>query len=182
MVHPELAASTVPPADVMPALALIAAVARNGVIGRDNRMPWHLPEDLRHFRRVTMGAPVIMGRKTFESIGRALPGRRNIVLTRDPSRCADDAIERAASLQEALAMVSDAPRIFVIGGGEIYAQALPRAARVHLTEIDATFEGDACFPQLDSSQWSEIGRDPRRQDDPPLAYAFVTYERIAIRS
>lgn len=169
---------TAPPgARVRPNLALIAALGRNRVIGRDNRMPWHLPEDLKHFKATTMGAPVVMGRKTYESIGRPLPGRRNIVITRDPSKLADAAVDAATSLDAALALAGDVPHVFVIGGGEIYAQALPMAARLHLTEIDLAPEGDACFPAFDRDVWVEVSRDARHRDDPPLDYAFVTYER-----
>lgn len=168
-----------PSAPIHPNLALIAALARNRVIGRDNGMPWRLPEDLRHFKAVTMGAPVIMGRRTFDSIGRALPGRRNIVITRDASRLAAKAVDTAPSLAAALALAGDVERVFVIGGGEIYAQALPQSARLYLTEIDAEIDGDTRFPEFDRRQWREITRESHHRDDPPLDYAFVTYERVS---
>lgn len=166
-----------PGASIRPNLALIAALARNRVIGRDNGMPWHLPEDLKHFKATTLGAPVIMGRRTFASIGRPLPGRRNIVITRDASRLAGNAVEVAPSLDAALALAGDTQRVFVIGGGEIYAQAMPLAAHLHLTEIDAEIDGDTHFPPVDPQLWRAVSREPRTHGDPPLAYAFVTYAR-----
>jgi dihydrofolate reductase len=180
MLHRPPADTAPPGAHVRPNLALIAALGRNRVIGRDNAMPWHLPEDLKHFKATTMGAPVIMGRKTYESIGRPLPGRRNVVITRDPAKLAGAAVDVVTSLDAALALAADAPRVFVIGGGEIYAQALPIASRLVLTEIDAAPEGDARFPDFDRDAWVEVSRDARHRDEPPLDYAFVTYERRAI--
>lgn len=133
---------------------LIAAVARNGVIGGQNKMLWHVPEDFRHFKTVTMGLPVVMGRKTFESIGRPLPGRRNVVLTRrDDWR--PDGIEVVHDWKEAKALLSGAPRIMVIGGGELYRQTLPEADVLWLTEMDRDFEGDTSFPTFDRSDWSD---------------------------
>jgi len=160
-----------------PRLVVVAAVARNGVIGGDNAMPWRLPEDLRRFKAMTTGAPVIMGRRTFESIGRALAGRLNIVVSRSlaapPPGCS-----LAGSLNEALAAAGDAPRIFIIGGGQLYAQALPRAARMSLTEIDADYPGDTLFPPIDRRAWSETSRESRiSAGPPPLRYAFVEYVR-----
>jgi dihydrofolate reductase len=130
-------------------LALIAARARNGVIGLDNRMPWHLPEDLAYFKRVTLGKPVVMGRKTFESIGRPLPGRLNIVVTRNPDWQAAG-VQVAHSLDAALALAAAAApeEIMLIGGAELYRQALPQADVLYLTEIDAEFAGDAFFPEV----------------------------------
>lgn len=133
---------------------LIAAVARNGVIGGGNKMLWHVPEDFRHFKTVTMGLPVVMGRKTFESIGRPLPGRRNVVLTRRDSWC-PDGVEVVHDWKEAKALLSDAPRIMVIGGGELYRQTLPEADLLWLTEMDRDFEGDTSFPAFDRSDWSD---------------------------
>ena len=143
-----------------PPLALIAARARNGVIGLDNRMPWHLPEDLAYFKRVTLGKPVVMGRKTFESIGRPLPGRLNIVVTRNPDWQAAG-VQVAHSLDAALALAAAAApeEIMLIGGAELYRQALPQADVLYLTEIDAEFAGDAFFPEVDLARWRiEIGR------------------------
>ena len=127
-------------------ISLIAAVDRQGGIGKNNQLLVRLPEDLRHFKRTTLGCPLIMGRKTWDSIGRPLPGRRSIVLTRDPAWHAAGA-EPAASLDAALALAGDAPKVFVMGGAEIYAQALPFAHELVLTEIDATFEADIFFPE-----------------------------------
>jgi dihydrofolate reductase len=164
-----------------PALAVIAAVATNGVIGDDNRLPWRLPEDLKRFRALTTGHAIIMGRKTWESLPRPLPERQNIVVTRRHGYVAPGA-ETAASLDEALARVRLPGPVFCIGGGEIYAEALPRADLVYLTEIARDFAGDAKFPAFDRSQWRESAREPRERADPEgFDYAFVTYERAAAR-
>lgn len=161
----------------MPLVALVAALAHRRVIGVANRLPWHLPEDLQRFKRLTMGAPVIMGRRTHESIGRPLPGRRNIVVTRQ-TQAAWPGCEVAHSLEEALTLAGDVPEVFVIGGAELYAQALPRADRLYLTLIDADYEGDAFFPAFDHKEWREIGREPGVSAS-GLRYAFVTYVRAA---
>jgi dihydrofolate reductase len=160
-------------------IAIIAAVARNGIIGRGNALPWHLPEDLRRFKRLTLGAPVIMGRRTFDSIGRALPGRLNIVVSRNP-RAEAPGCTLAGSLGEALAAAGAAPVVFVIGGSSLYAAALPVATRMYLTEIDADVEGDTRFPDYDRGQWRETGRETHEAGPggPALHYAFVDYERI----
>jgi dihydrofolate reductase len=158
-------------------LVLIAAVARDGVIGIANRLPWHLPEDLRHFKALTTGNAVIMGRKTWESLPpqfRPLPGRTNIVVTRNAGYAAAGATV-VHSLAAAAAVCADRPG-FVIGGAELYAQALPQAARLELTEIDATFAGDAFFPAFDRSAWRETARASHRSET-GLDYAFVTYQR-----
>jgi dihydrofolate reductase len=165
----------------MPALALIAAVARNGVIGVDGRLPWRLPEDLRRFRALTAGHAVIMGRRTWQSIGRALPGRQNIVVTRDNAFVAEGA-DVAQSLDAALDRVTCPPPAFCIGGGELYRTALQRAYIVHVTELARDFEGDVTFPALDASQWREAARESHGADDThDFGYAFVTYERIGPR-
>ena len=164
----------------MAVVSLVAALARGRVIGIENRLPWHLPEDLQRFKRLTMGAPVIMGRNTRESIGRPLPGRRNIVVTRQP-QAAWNGCSVAHSLDEALALAADAPEVFVIGGAELYAQALPRADRLYLTFIDADVSGDAFFPELDPAAWREIAREPGISAS-GLGYAFVTYVRSATGS
>lgn len=158
-----------------PTLSLIAAVARNGAIGRDNKLLTRISEDLKFFKRTTLGCPVIMGRKTWDSIGRPLPGRRNIVISRNAQWQAEGA-ERAASLQEALARVQDAPKVFVIGGGEIYAEALPLADQLVLTEIDADFEADAFFPAFDRSQFNAVASDPQTSEE-GHRYRWVTYTR-----
>lgn len=160
----------------MTVVSLIAAMDRKRLIGRDNALPWRLPEDLRHFKATTLGKPVIMGRKTWESLGRPLPGRRNIVVSRNAGYAAAGA-ELATSLPAALALAGDADEAFVIGGAELYRQALPLAQRLYLTEIDAEFAGDAWFPEFAAAEWREAARDARVGAD-GLAFAFVRYERI----
>jgi dihydrofolate reductase len=160
-----------------PALAIIAAVARNGVIGVQGTLPWRLPEDLKRFRALTTGHAIIMGRRTWDSLGRALPQRQNIVVTRDPTLRADGA-EIAASLDAALARVARPAPAFCIGGGELYALALARADILYLTEIDGDFAGDAHFPAWPRSAWNEVAREARSTDE-GLEYAFVTYARAA---
>ncbi len=158
-------------------VTLIVARARNGVIGRNGTLPWRLPEDLAHFKRTTMGSPIIMGRKTWESIGRPLPGRRNVVVSRQKGFAAEGT-EVVADLDAALALCADAAEVFVIGGAQLYAAALPRAQRLVVTEIDADFEGDAHWPPVDASQWRETAREhhaPTAQR--AFALDFVTYER-----
>ncbi len=160
-----------------PVLTLIAALARNGTIGRDNTLPWRIPEDLQRFKALTLGHPVIMGRKTWDSLGRPLPGRLNIVISRDPMYLATGATV-ATSLPQAMTLATaQAPEeIFIIGGAEIYRLALPLAQRMQLTQIDADVEGDAHFPPFDRTHWCETLREARQTDD-GLRYAFVTYER-----
>jgi len=154
---------------------MVAAIARNGVIGSANGLPWRLPADMQHFRALTTGHAVIMGRKTWESIGRALAGRQNIVVTRRNDYHADGAIVKP-SLDEALRAVTLPPPAFCIGGGELYALALPRAATLHLTQIDRDFEGDTRFPDYDRSAWRETAREEHRTPE-GFDYAFVTFER-----
>ncbi len=157
--------------------ALVAALARHRVIGVGNRLPWRLPEDLARFKRLTMGAPVIMGRKTRESIGRALPGRRNIVVTRAPGAAWEGCVV-AHSLDAALALARDAEQAFIIGGADLYAQALPGADRLYLTLIDADYPGDAWFPEFDAAAWCEVARESGVSAD-GVGYAFVDYARVA---
>jgi dihydrofolate reductase len=165
-----------PPRPVnQPIVSLLAAVARNGVIGRDNGLPWHLPDDLKRFKALTLGHPVIMGRRTYESIGKPLPGRTNIVVTRVAGYAAPGC-RVVHSLEAALAAAAGAGKVFVIGGGEIFALALPLAQRLDMTEIDADVEGDAVFPDYDRSQWREAGREPGAGAQ-GLRYDFVVYER-----
>lgn len=156
-------------------MALIAAVARNGVIGRDGQLAWHLPQDLQHFKRTTLGHPIVMGRKTYDSIGRALPSRRNIVVTRQAGWSAPG-VEVAASLQEALAMVRESDRVYVIGGAQIYRAALPLADELVLTEIDLDVEGDVHFPQ-DATQGFEPVAAESHRSEAGYDYRFVTYRR-----
>jgi dihydrofolate reductase len=161
----------------LPKLSLIVARARNGIIGRGNALPWRLPADLAHFKRTTMGHPIVMGRKTFESIGKALPGRRNVVVTRR-SGWHVDGIEIARSLDEAIELCGECEHVFVIGGAELFAEALPRADAVVATVIDRDFEGDVAFPALDPALWTEVSRTDHEGDGPdPFAYAFVHYAR-----
>ncbi|RLQ23460.1 dihydrofolate reductase [Seongchinamella sediminis] len=164
-------------------LAVIVAAAENGVIGRNNALPWHLPEDLRYFKRVTMGKPIVMGRKTFESIGRPLPGRTNIVITRQAHWHAEG-VRVAHSLDEALAMAGDiaisdgATELMVIGGAEIYRAALPRADRLYFTEVHGEVEGDALLPDIDWSAWTELSRERFGASGAnPYPYSFLVFER-----
>lgn len=154
----------------MTRITLLAAVARNRVIGRNGTMPWHLPEDLAHFKRTTMGHPLVMGRKTFDSIGRPLPGRRTLVVTRQP-RWSHAGVETAHSLPEALALAGPADEVFVVGGGQLYAEAMPFAQRMVLTEVPDAPDGDAFFPEWAPEDWHERGRQHRSGFD------IVTYER-----
>ena len=162
-------------------LTLIAAVAKNGVIGDGNALPWHLPEDLRHFKALTSGHAVIMGRKTWESLParfRPLPGRLNIVMTRDPSYAAEGAMV-VHSMPEALTAAAG-HSAFVIGGAELYAHALPLADRLELTELAREFSGDAFFPEIDPTAWRETARAEQSAEAAAAAgfdYAFVTYAR-----
>jgi dihydrofolate reductase len=160
-----------------PSVALIAAIAANRIIGAGNRIPWRLAADLMRFRALTVGHAVIMGRKTWESLPRALPDRQNIVVTRQRGYAAESA-EIAGSFDEALALVRLPEPVFCIGGGEIYRAALPRAATLHLTEIARDFEGDAEFPPFAEGDWRETAREPHASDGPDgFDYAYVTYER-----
>ncbi|MBZ0328760.1 dihydrofolate reductase [Halomonas sp. ANAO-440] len=163
-------------------VAMIAALSRNRVIGVENQLPWYLPEDLRFFKRMTQAKPLVMGRKTFESIGRPLPGRINIVVTRN-STFRHDGVRVCHDLASALALadqqatIDGSEEIMVMGGGEIYAQALPFASRLYLTEVDVEVEGDARFPELGDSQWEEVQRVPGEPADGQPDYSFVEYRR-----
>lgn len=166
-----------------PRLVLVAAVADNGVIGRDGALPWHLPHELRRFKALTLGKPVLMGRRTFESIGRPLPGRVSIVLTRDPA-FRPDGVRVAASLDEALKIAADeaerleANEISVIGGSALYAETLPHADRLYLTEVHASPPGSTHFPAFDRSAWREISREgPLQPPGEPHSYSFVVLDR-----
>lgn len=159
-------------------VALIAAVARNGVIGRDGDMPWHISADLKYFKATTMGKPIVMGRRTFESIGKALPGRPNIVVTGNAG-FAIKGVEVASDLDQALTIAAGhgTDEIMVIGGGQIYAAALPHADRLYLTEVHMEVEGDVSFPTFDRSQWHEVSRDDHAADGDTPAFSFVTLDR-----
>jgi dihydrofolate reductase len=159
-------------------VVLVAAVAHGGVIGRDGGIPWRLPEDVAHFKAVTTGHAVVMGRKTWESIParfRPLPGRRNVVVTRNEAWSAEGA-ERAGSVEEALALLEGEDRVFVIGGAEVYAAALPHADELLLTEIDLDVEGDTLFPPFDAAEFDEVAREDHVAADGRV-YAFTTYAR-----
>ncbi len=154
----------------MTRISIIAAVARNGIIGRDGGMPWHLPEELRYFKATTMGHTLVMGRRTFDGIGRVLPGRRTIVLTRDPGWRHPD-VEVAHSFAEAVALAGPADEVFVVGGAEVYAEAMPYAHRLVLTEVEDEPEGDTSFPEWDRSRWLEESREAHD------GWTRVVYER-----
>jgi dihydrofolate reductase len=159
-----------------PRISLIAAVARNGGIGRGNDLVWRESEDLQRFKRLTLGHPIIMGRRNWDSIGRPLPGRRSIVLSRNTGWQAAGA-ERAASLDEALRLAGDVPQVFVIGGAEVYAAALPRADELLLTEIDAEFPADTFFPAWQRDRFAQTAREPHQSAD-GVRYAFTTYKKL----
>ncbi|WEF34689.1 dihydrofolate reductase [Pseudoduganella chitinolytica] len=158
----------------MTQLAIIVAVDRNLGIGRDNQLPWHLPEDLAHFKRLTTGHPIVMGRKTFDSIGRPLPNRRSIVVTRNPD-WRHDGVEAVGSLAEAVALVGDAPA-FIIGGAQIFAEALGVADRLIVTHIDRVYDCDTFFPPIDATVWHETERQAYDAAS-GVGYAIVTYQR-----
>ena len=158
-----------------PRISFVVARADNGVIGRDNALPWHLPADLRHFRQLTLGRPVVMGRKTWESLCRPLPGRRNIVVTRDPAYRADGATV-VTGLEAALHEVDNIDTAAVIGGAAIFAAALPFASVVHLTEVHAAPDGDVTMPAF-GPEWRETARQDHPAEGDSPAYSFVTLER-----
>jgi dihydrofolate reductase len=166
-----------------PVVALIAAVARNGVIGSSGALPWRLSSDLKHFKAATMGKALVMGRKTYQSIGGPLSGRTIVVVTRDPDFAAAGIlvardVDEALALAEAAARAAGADEIVVAGGGEIYAQTIGRASRLHLTEVDVAPEGDAHFPPIDPAQWREASRRKGERGARDEAdFAFVEYER-----
>ncbi|OZI71727.1 dihydrofolate reductase [Bordetella genomosp. 12] len=158
----------------MATLILVVAYARNRVIGRDNTLPWRLPGDLAHFKRTTLGHPIVMGRNTWESLGRPLPGRQNIVISRNPDYRAEGALV-VPDLQAALD-AAQADDVYVIGGAQIYTQALPLARRIVATEIQADVDGDAWFPLLPGHAWKETSRDPQPEEN-GYRYDFVVYDR-----
>lgn len=169
--------------DLTTPVAIIVAAARNGVIGHKNRMPWYLPEELKHFKRTTLGKPLVMGRATFESIGRPLPGRTNIVVTRNPE-FTHPGIKTAPNLEAALkladnqAIIDGSPEIMVMGGGQIYQQAFPLASRLYLTTVEAEPEGDTWFPEIKDSEWQELSRDTYpAQEGNRYAYLIRMLER-----
>ncbi len=153
----------------MTRVTMIAAVARNGVIGDGETMPWHLPDDLRYFKRQTIGHPMVMGRRTFDTMG-TLPGRRSIVITRQPE-WHRAGVETSHSLEEALALAGPSDEVFVVGGGEIYRQAMPYAGRLLVTEVEQTPAGSVTFPDIDPAEWAEVSREQRE------GFAWVVFER-----
>lgn len=158
-------------------ISIIAAVSKNGVIGKTNALPWHLPADLRRFKELTAGRPIIMGRKTYESIGRPLPNRTNIVITSDKNFKAEGCVV-VGSPDEALRAAEGAEEIMIIGGGEIYRQFLPKSSRMYLTEVDAEIEGDVFFPEFDRSEWREVFREAHKPDEKnKYPYTFLTLEK-----
>ncbi len=163
--------------------ALMVAMARNRVIGRNNKLPWYLPEDLRYFKQVTLGKPIIMGRKTHESIGRPLPGRLNLVITRD-AQWHSDGVSVVHSLEQALeqaqhqALIDGCEEVVIIGGSQIYTEALPVVDRLYITEVHAEVEGDTLFPVVDWHQWAESAReDHSASENNPYDYSLVVYDR-----
>jgi len=164
-------------------IALIAALAQNRVVGIDNQLPWHLPEDLKYFKRITTGKAIIMGRKTYESIGRPLPNRTNIVISRDSQYQAEgikvvSSLEAAIELAESVSLINGVDEVMVIGGAQIYAMALPKADRLYLTHVHADVEGDAYFPDVDMSQWQAIAKeDYAASEANPYPYSFVVYDK-----
>jgi len=165
-------------------LAIIVAQAANRVIGIENNLPWHLPEDLKYFKQVTMGKPIIMGRKTYESIGRPLPGRTNIVITRNADFSAEgvrvvSSLDAARELAESICEIEGHQEVMVIGGSQIYGQTLPVADRLYLTQVHADVEGDAWFPEFNVDQWQEMGReDYRACERNPYDYSFIVMDRV----
>jgi dihydrofolate reductase len=160
-----------------PLITLIVAVADNGVIGRDNTLPWHLPEDLKRFKRLTMGKPIVMGRKTFESIGKPLPGRQNIVVTRD-ANYRREGVTVVNDAKSALRAAGAVPEIMVIGGAELFRALLPRARRIHLTRVHGEIEGDVMWPALDDREWSVVEREAHAADERHrYAMTFEVWER-----
>jgi len=167
----------------LPRLSLVVAMARNRVIGRDGALPWRIPGDMRYFKRVTMGKPLVMGRKTFQSIGRPLPGRANIVVTRDTGFAADGVtvahgVDAAVAIARDIARHDGVDEIMVVGGGEIYAAVLPAADRIYLTEVAVDVAGDALFPAIARDAWRETTRTAHPADGAAPAHAFVTLERV----
>ena len=164
-------------------LSLIVARAANGCIGRDNKLPWYLPGDLKYFKRTTLGKPIIMGRKTWESLKGPLPGRANIVITRQAGYQAEGArvvstLDEAIKLAESVALIDGVEEAVVIGGAEIYGLALPKITRMHITEVHADVEGDAFFPAVDMTQWQEQEREDFSAEPPnQYDYSFVVYQR-----
>lgn len=158
-------------------LSIIVAMDRNRVIGKGDALPWHISEDLKHFKKITMGKPIIMGRKTHESIGRPLPGRENIILTRDTSYQAEGCTV-LHSIEEIFEHCKDIEEVMITGGAEIYKLALDKVSRLYLTEVHTEVEGDTCFPEFERNEWSEVSREEHKADEKnEFDYSFVLLER-----
>ncbi|MCX4027554.1 dihydrofolate reductase [Spartinivicinus sp. SM1973] len=168
-------------------ICLVAAVAANNAIGINNKLPWYLPGDLRYFKRLTMGKPIIMGRKTFESLGKPLPGRTNIVITRNSAFAAEGVkvvhtLEAAIALAESIGLIDGCEEMMVIGGAQIYEQALPVATRLYLTRVHKSFEGDTFFPEFDDNQWQLTAEETQETDhQPPLKYSYQILDRAVLQ-
>ncbi len=161
-----------------PIISIIVAMAENRVIGNDNSLPWHLPADLKHFKAMTLGKPIIMGRKTWESLPGKLPGRTHIVVTANHDYLADGCVV-VHSLEQALEAAGDVPEAMIVGGAMLYGEALPLADRIYLTLVEIQAEGDTSFPEYSQEQWREVGRERHPADDRnPYAYSFVTLSRV----
>lgn len=161
-------------------ISLIVAAASNNAIGKDGKMPWHLPNDMKHFKNITWGMPVVMGRKTFESLGKALPGRKNIVISRQPAWNAEGVVV-VKNMEDALfvAKQTDANEVMVIGGGEIYRAMMDKARRIYLTRVEAEPEGDTFFPSIDPAQWYLVSQKNHEADEKnPYNYSFQVWERV----
>lgn len=163
--------------------SMIVAMAENRVVGINNKLPWYLPNDLKYFKQVTMGKPILMGRKTYESIGKPLPGRCNIVITRNESWSAEGvkvvhSLEQAFDLGESVCDIDGQSEVMIIGGDQIYQTSLPDVDRIYLTKVHAEVEGDAYFPEVDWTQWREIGREDFEAEGPnPYDYSFIVLDR-----
>ncbi len=161
-----------------PVISIIVAMAENRVIGCENSLPWHLPADLQHFKAMTIGKPIIMGRKTWESLPGKLPQRPHVVITANPDYVADGCTV-VHSLEQAIQASGDAPEVMIVGGAMLYSQALPLADRIYLTLVESKVEGDTLFPEYDQSQWQETARERHPSDDKnPYAYSFITLSRV----
>ncbi len=157
-------------------LSIIVAMAHNRVIGAKNDMPWHLPADLKYFKKTTLGKPIIMGRKTFDSIGRPLPGRQNVVVTRNEN-WAHEGVDVAPSLDEAITMAGEVEEIMITGGAQIFDMAIGSVDKLYITEIDLDVEGDTFFPEFPQADWKEISREAHPSEEDRPAYSFVVYDR-----
>jgi dihydrofolate reductase len=164
--------------ETKPVISIIVAMAENRVIGKDNSLPWHLPADLQHFKAMTIGKPIIMGRKTWESLPGKLPDRPHIIITANPDYSAEGCTV-VSSLEQAIAAAGDVPEVMIVGGAMLYAQALPIADHIYLTLVETQTEGDSLFPEYDQTQWRETARERHPSDDKnPFAYSFITLSRV----